>query len=151
MWPYSVRSLLPFWHILRNKSSALLGKLSKTMSYKLRNSPDYSFTMMWSFSITNELSIKIKTTLSSLSNLEYTFLCKQAARIVFFFSSSLPPPLSKGGGKSSPHNSQCSNKDCVLMIFFYFKQLPSHRQRKILVRGHTQVMYNILTYKKWWV
>lgn len=102
MWPYSVRSLLPFWHILRNKSSALLGKLSKTMSYKLRNSPDYSFTMMWSFSITNELSIKIKTTLSSLSNLEYTFLCKQAARIVFFFLPLFPLLYPKEGEKAPP-------------------------------------------------
>lgn len=58
---------------------------------------------MWSFSITSELSIEIKTTLSSLSNLEYTFLCKQAARVVFFFLFPLFPLLyPKEGGKKNP-------------------------------------------------
>lgn len=138
-----MRSLSPFWHTLHNKSSVLVGKLSKTMSYKLKNSPDYSFTMMWSFSITNELSIKIKTTPSSLSNLEYTFLCKQAARMHFFSF----PALSKWRGekgKKTTHNSQCSNKDYVLIINFYFtcfKELLSHRQRKLLVRGHAKGAY----------
>lgn len=81
-----MRSPLPFWHTLHNKSPALPGKLSRVMmSYKLRNSTDYSFTMMWSFSITNELSIEIKTTLRTLFKQDYVFLCRQAAIILFFF------------------------------------------------------------------
>lgn len=156
LWPSSVRSFLPFWHALRNKSPALVGKLSKTMSYKLKNSPDYSFTMMWSFSITNELSIKIKTTLSSLSNLEYTFLCKQAARMhSFFLFLSLFSLLCPNEGKKKEnrtHISQCSNKGCVMMTIFYFtylKELPSHRQRKLLGREHAKDTYIMLTYQKW--
>lgn len=42
------------------------------------------------------------------------------------------------------HGSQYSNKGCVLIIIFYFtyfKELLSHRQRKILVRGHTKDAY----------
>lgn len=143
-----MRSLSPFWQALHNKSPALVGKLSKMMSYKLKNSPDYSFTMMWSFSITNELSIKIKTTLSSLSSLEYTFLCKRAVRIRSWFPFlSLFPLLYPNGWKekkkkkqktpqeknqtnpetkktqnkqTNPHNSQCRNKGYVFMIIFYF-------------------------------
>lgn len=83
------------------------------------------------FSITNELSIKLKTTLTSLSNLEYTFLCEQAARIHSFFFFFLFSPFfiqrsGEGKKKKTQHNSQCSNKGCVLMIFDILLILRNH-------------------------
>lgn len=73
------------------------------------------------FSITNELSIKLKTTLTSLSNLEYTFLCEQAARIhSFFFFFLFSPFFIQRSGEGKKKNPNTIASAVTKAVFWWF-------------------------------